>query len=250
MKHKRAVICILVGILCIGFLGGCAKLPWGFNSSEEAQKYVLKKLKHKYHETFVFTEEPTYKEEKIGIHWISGEIAPEDDPDKTATVYARNTAMFEDTYHAYYFADRLSELASKLFEDKDYIKDTCITVKGRGSDTKWIGKETLNEYLEKGEYQIIADIYLYENLSDEEYVEQTSLLIKEISGCGLHVQMDIWDKSDEWIYRAFPDDGELAEDKDEILRKIHSHRSLMESIEDYEEWKKENQKDKSLMNTE
>lgn len=245
MRYKKALFGILAGILCIGLLSGCGRLPWDFRSSEEAQKYVLSKLKRKYHQTFVFTEEPRYKEEKIGIHWISGKIAPKDDPEEVASVYARNTAMFKDTYHVYYFADPIRELAADLFKDKDYIKETKITVKGRSSNTKWTGKETLEEYLEKGEYQIIADVYLYENQTDEEYVEQICLLIDVISKCNLHVQLDVWDKSDEWIFRAFPDDGELVKDQEYILEMIHSHRSLRENDEYYEEWKKQCQKNES-----
>ena len=72
-----------------------------------------------------------------------GKIASEDDLEKAATVYVRNTAMFEDTYHVYYFADQLRERAGNLFKDKDYIKEIEIAVKGRSSDTKWTGEETI-----------------------------------------------------------------------------------------------------------
>lgn len=245
MKHKKVLLVIVAAFLCVGLFSGCGKLPWDFKSSEEAQKYVLSTLKNKYKESFVFTKEPQYKEEKIGIYWIRGEVAPEGEPEKVATVYARNTGMFEDTYHTYYFADQIKELAAQIFKDKDYIRETEITVKGRSSDTKWTGKETLDEYLEKGEYQIIADVYLYENLTDEEYVEQICLLIKEISGCGLHVQLDVWDKSDRWIFRAFPDDGEMVNDREYILEKIHANRGLRESMDNYEEWKRQNETENS-----
>lgn len=160
-------------------------------------------------------------------------------------MYARNTAMFEDTYHAYFFADQLRELAAAFFADKPYIKEMEITVKGRGTDTLWTGEETVEEYVEKGEYEIIADVYLYEDRPDEEYLEQILLLIEEINGCGLNIQLDVWDKADEWIYRVFADDVELAKDRDYILESIHSHRSLRESIEDYEQWKKENQENET-----
>lgn len=62
----------MVAILCTGLFCGYIKLPWDFNSSEEAKRYVLSKLMDKYNETFVFIEEPQYKEEKIDIHWIRG----------------------------------------------------------------------------------------------------------------------------------------------------------------------------------
>ena len=239
VRYKKVLLAMIVGVLCLGVISGCGKVSCDFHSTQEAQKYVLSKLKNKYHETFVFVEEPDYKEEKIGLNWISGKIVPEDDPEKIAFVYARNTGMFTDNYHVYDYADQIRELAVPLFAEKDYIKETCITVQGRRSDTAWTGKEPLEEYVEKGEYDIIADVYLYEDRTDEEYVEQICLLIGEISGCELNVQLDIWDKSDEWIFRAFPDDGELVKDREYILEQIHSHRSLRESMDDYEEWKKQ-----------
>lgn len=245
MKCKKIMLGLVMIALCMGLFSGCINLPWDFRSSEEAQAYVLSRLEKKYQKSFVFVEEPTYKEEKIGIHWISGKIAPEDDPQKVARVYARNTAMFEDTYHAYFFADQLRERAAALFDSNDCIRDMEITVKGRGTDTLWTGEEAIEEYLEKGEYEIIADVYLYEDRPDEEYVEQIQLLIEEINGCGLNIQLDVWDKPDEWIYRVFADDVELAKDGDYILESIHSHRSLRESIEDYEQWKKENQENET-----
>lgn len=241
MNGKKILLSILAGLFCFGIFSGCGSRPWDFQSTEEAQTYVLRRLKHKYHETFVFTEEPRYKEEKIGIHWISGKIAPKDTPEKTATVYARNTAKFNDTYHIYYFSEQIEELVYPFFSDKDYIKEIKIEVKGRGSNTEWTGKESIEKYLEKGEYQIIADIYLNENLTDAEYAQQIALLIDAISDCGLHIQMDVWDKPDEWIFRAFPDDGKIAKDQESIVDKIISHRSLRESMEDYEKWKQKNQ---------
>lgn len=241
MKRKQFPLFLTFTLLCVILCSGCMRLPWDFRSAEEAQKYALSILKDKYHEDFMFVEDPTYKEETIGIHWISGKFAPKDDPDKISYVYARNTAMFEDNYHVYYYADQIRALAVPLFEDQDYIKEVKLQVTGRRSSTQWTGEESLEEYLAKNEYQVDADVYLYEDLTDEEYTEQVSLLISAISDCDLIVQMDIWDKPDEWIFRAFSDDGALAADKEGILSGIHSHRSLRETQEDYKAWKKEQQ---------
>lgn len=241
MKSKRILSCLMVGVFCMGLLSSCVRLPWDFRSSEEAQTYVLSTLKRKYDESFVFVEEPTYKEEQIGIRWISGKVAPENNPDQVATVYARNTALFEDNYHVYYFADRLIELAKPLLDGKDYIKEVKFDVQGRGSGGKWTGEESVDEYIEQGEYDIIVDVYLYEDLTDEVYVEQVCDLIRTISDCGLHIRLDIWDQPEEWIFRAYADDGALVDNPEDILDKTQSHRSLRESKDDYEAWKAEQQ---------
>lgn len=241
MKGKKILLCLLTGLLCMGMLTSCVRLPWDFRSSEEAQTYVLSKLQRKYGETFVFVEEPTYKEEQIGIHWISGNVAPENHPDQVATVYARNTALFKDNYHAYYFADQLQELAKPLLEGKDYIKEAEFHVQGRSSGAKWTGEEPVEEYIEQGEYDIIVDIYLNEDLSDEVYVEQVCDLIRTISNCGLLIRLDIWDRPDEWIFRAYADDGALADHPENVLNTIQANRSLRESMDDYKAWKAEHQ---------
>lgn len=225
----------------MGMLTGCVRLPWDFRSSEEAQEYVLARLERRYDETFVFVEEPTYQEEEIGFRWISGKVAPVDHLNQVAVVYARNTALYEDNYHAYYFADQLLALAKPLLEGKDYIKEARFDVRGRSSGAKWTGEEPVDEYIEQGEYDIIVDAYLYEDLTDEVYVEQVCDLIRTISDCGFHIQLDIWDRPDEWIFRAYADDGALADDPQEILNMIESHRSLRETKDDYETWKEEQQ---------
>lgn len=241
MKCKKILLCAMAGIFCMGILTSCVRLPWDFRTTEEAQTYVLAKLQRKYGETFVFVEEPSYKEEQIGIHWISGKVAPADHLDQVATVYARNTALFKDNYHAYYFEDQLLELVHPLFEGKDYIQDSEFEIRGRSSGAKWTGEESVEEYIEQGEYDIIADVFLHEDLTDEVCVEQVCDLIRTISHCGLHIQLDIWDRPDEWIFRAYADDGALADNPEDILDKIQSHRSLRESKDDYEAWKAEHQ---------
>ena len=55
-------------MLCLGLLNGCSGYSHDFNSSEEAQKYILSKLKDKYNEKFIITEVKKYKEEKIGLN--------------------------------------------------------------------------------------------------------------------------------------------------------------------------------------
>ena len=50
MRYKKIVLSIIASVLCLGLLSGCGGYSHDFNSSEEAQKYVLAKLKDKYNE--------------------------------------------------------------------------------------------------------------------------------------------------------------------------------------------------------
>ena len=52
MRYKKIVLSIIASVLCLGLLSGCGGYSHDFNSSEEAQKYVLAKLKDKYNEEF------------------------------------------------------------------------------------------------------------------------------------------------------------------------------------------------------
>ena len=62
-------------MLCLGLLNGCSCYSHDFNFSEEAQKYILSKLKGKYNEEFIITEVKEYKEEKIGLNWIRANVS-------------------------------------------------------------------------------------------------------------------------------------------------------------------------------
>ncbi len=41
MRYKKIVLSIIASVLCLGLLSGCGGYSHDFNSSEEAQKYVL-----------------------------------------------------------------------------------------------------------------------------------------------------------------------------------------------------------------
>ena len=45
MRYKKILLSIIASVLCLGLLSGCGGYSHDFNSSEEAQKYVLAKLK-------------------------------------------------------------------------------------------------------------------------------------------------------------------------------------------------------------
>ena len=118
MRYKKIVLSIIASVLCLGLLNGCSCYSHDFNSSEEAQKYILSKLKGKYNEEFIITEVKEYKEEKIGLNWIRANVSSKENSSQIATVYARNTGFFEDSYHVYYYSDEIKELATPLFQDK------------------------------------------------------------------------------------------------------------------------------------
>ena len=113
MRYKKFLLGVIAGVLCLGILNGCSGYSHDFNSSEEAQKYVLAKLKDKYNEEFIITEVKKYKEEKIGLNWIIAEVSSKENSSQTATVYTRNTGLFKDSYHVYYYSDEIKELIVK-----------------------------------------------------------------------------------------------------------------------------------------
>lgn len=98
MRYKKFLLGVIASVLCLGLLNGCSSYSHDFNSSEEAQKYILSKLKDKYNEEFIITEVKKYKEEKIGLNWIMAEVSSKENSSQTATIYTRNTGLFEDSY--------------------------------------------------------------------------------------------------------------------------------------------------------
>ena len=48
MRYKKFLLGVIASVLCLGLLNGCSGYSHDFNSSEEAQKYILSKLKDKY----------------------------------------------------------------------------------------------------------------------------------------------------------------------------------------------------------
>ena len=73
---------MITSVFCLGLLNGCNRYSCDFHSSEEAQKYVLAKLKDKYKEEFVITKVKTYKEEKIGLNWVIAEVVSKENSSK------------------------------------------------------------------------------------------------------------------------------------------------------------------------
>ena len=102
------------------------------------------------------------------------EVSSKENSSQTSTVYARNTGLFKDGYHVYYYSDEIEELATPLFQDKPFIRNYQLEVQGHTTTTEWNGKESVEEYLKKREYEIETSIYLNEGKTDEEYAEEIS----------------------------------------------------------------------------
>ena len=69
---------------------------------------------------------------------------------------------------------RYKKIVTSLFQDKSFIRDYQVEVQGHTTATDWNGKENIEEYLKKREYEIETNIYLNEGKTDEEYAEEIS----------------------------------------------------------------------------
>ena len=240
MRYKKIVLSIIASVLCLGLLNGCSCYSHDFNSSEEAQKYILSKLKGKYNEEFIITEVKEYKEEKIGLNWIRANVSSKENSSQIATVYTRNTGFFEDSYHVYYYSDEIEELATLLFQDKPFIRNYQLEVQGHTTTTEWNGKESVEEYLKKREYEIETSIYLNEGKTDEEYAEEISHIMQEIVESDLVFNISVYTNDDNIIFYSLPEQHNQP-DVEAILEKMEDVKRQQETKKDYKEWKKQNQ---------
>ena len=240
MRYKKIVLSVIANVLCLGLLNGCGGCSHDFNSSEEAQKYILSKLESKYNEEFTITEVKKYKEEKIGLNWIMAEVSSKENSSKIADAYARNTGLFEDSYHVYYYSDEIKELANPLFQDKPFIRNYQLEVQGHTTTTEWNGKENVKEYLKKREYEIETNIYLNEGKTDEEYAKEISYIMQEIIESDLVFNISVYTNEDDLIFYSLPEQHGQP-DVEIILEKIADVKRQQKTQKDYKEWKKQHQ---------
>lgn len=52
MRYKKFLLGVVASVFCLRLLNCCGSYSHDFSSSEEAQKYILAKLKDKYNEEF------------------------------------------------------------------------------------------------------------------------------------------------------------------------------------------------------
>ena len=180
-----------------------------------------------------------YKEEKIGLNWIRAKVSSKENSSQTATVYTRNTGLFEDSYHVYYYSDEIKELAIPLFQDKPFIRGYQIEVQGHTTTTEWNGKESVEEYLKKREYEIETSIYLNEGKTDKEYAEEISYIMQEIVESDLVFNISVYTNDNNLIFYSLPEQHSQPE-VEVILEKMEDVKRQQETKKDYKEWKKQN----------
>lgn len=244
MRYTKLILGVLTGVFFLGVLNGCKGYSCDFHSSEEAQNYVLAKLKDKYREKFVITEVMTYKEEKIGLNWMIAEVSSKEDSSKTARVYARNTGYFKDDYHVYYYLEEIKKLVEPLCKEKDYIQKYETEIEGHPTSTAWTGEENIEEYLDKAEYTAILQIYLQEGKTDRQYAEEIFDFMKGIMESNLHFKLLVYTKDENPIFQSSPEQHRQS-DVEFILEEMDSIRSLQETMEHYDEWKKQKQQNET-----
>lgn len=242
---KKICIEIVLFTIIICLLEGC-KMK-GFDSKKDAEKYVIQAMEEKYNEKFEITKVINYQEEKIGIKWITAEVESKQDNEKRATVYARNTGRTEDNYHIYYFKSQIEDLINPLCEERSGIKDYTVEIEGKTTDSIWNETNTLEEYLNKGEYKVDIIAYVDAGKTDDENAEIIYGWLKDLYESGYNIQFTVNEADDIVIFSENLQDNRLSlEDftHQTIAEKIAEWRGTSETIKNYEKWKQENKSDR------
>ena len=120
----------------------------------------------------------------------------------------------------------------------------CVTgkfeVQGHTTTTEWNGKESVEEYLKKREYEIETSIYLNEGKTDKEYAEELSYIMQEIVESDLVFNISVYTSDDNIIFYSLPEQHSQPE-VEVILEKMADVKRQQKTQKDYKEWKKQNQ---------
>lgn len=136
--------------------------------------------------------------------------------------------------------------SKKIFSDFLLNKQltVCVTgkfeVQGHTTTTEWNGKENIEEYLKKREYEIETNIYLNEGKTDEEYAEKISHIMQEIVESDLVFNISVYTNDDNLIFYSLPEQHSQP-DVEVILEKMEDVKRQQKTQKDYKEWKKQNQ---------
>lgn len=240
-QTKYLNIILLVIIICM--LGGCKRK--GFDSEESAERFIIRSMEKKYNEKFEISKVINYQEEQIGIKWITAEVQSKQHHEKSAIVYARNTGLMEDNYHIHYFKAQIEELITQLCEGRSGIKSYVIEIEGDTTDSVWSEKNTLEEYLDRGEYKADIIACVDESKTDEEYADIIHSWLADLYDSGYNIQLTLNEADDIVIFSENLKNNNLSiEDftRQTIIEKIAEWRGTSETMKNYEKWKKENQK--------
>lgn len=104
----------------------------------------------------------------------------------------------------------------------------------------WNGKESVEEYLKKREYEIETSIYLNEGKTDKEYAEELSYIMQEIVESDLVFNISVYTSDDNLIFYSLPEQHSQP-DVEVILEKMADVKRQQKTQKDYKEWKKQNQ---------
>lgn len=178
------------------------------------------------------------------MNWITAKVSDKENPSRTATVYARNTGLFKDNYHVYYYSDEIEKLVESLCKDKNYIQKYDTEIEGHPTSTEWTGKENIEEYLYKAEYTAILKIHLQNRKTEREYAEEISDLMQEIIESDLNFNFLVYANDEKLIFQSLPNQHRQS-DVEFILEEMNSVKSLQEALEHYDEWNKQNQKNET-----
>ena len=184
-----------------------------------------------------------------GIFMIAKEVCP--DIERHVSTQANNTNY--ETYRFWYrlgakrvvsarelSLNEIKELATPLFQDKPFIRNYQLEVQGHTTTTEWNGKESVEEYLKKREYEIETSIYLNEGKTDKEYAEELSYIMQEIVESDLVFNISVYTNDDNIIFYSLPEQHSQP-DVEAILEKMEDVKRQQETKKDYKEWKKQNQ---------
>ena len=105
---------------------------------------------------------------------------------------------------------------------------------------KWNGKESIEEYLEKREYEIEVYLYLNDRKTDEEYAKEISDIMQEIVKSDLNFDISVYVNDEDLIFYSLPDQH-IKPDIEVILEEMDDVKSQQETLKNYKEWKKQNQ---------
>lgn len=136
--------------------------------------------------------------------------------------------------------DEIKKLAEPLCKDKNYIQKYDIEIEGRPTSTEWTGNESIEEYIEKAEYTVVLKIHLQDGKTESEYAEEISDLMQKIMQSDLNIHFLVYANGENPIFYSLPEEHRQS-DVDFILEEMYNIKSLQESIEHADEWKKQNQ---------
>lgn len=120
---------------------------------------------------------------------------------------------------------------------KNYIQKYDVKIEGRPTSAEWTGKESIEEYIEKAEYAVVLKIYLQDGTAEREYAEEISDLIKGIMQSDLNIHILVYANGENPIFSSLPEEDRQS-GVDFILEEMYNIKSLQESIEHADEWKK------------